>query len=68
VLTDLATSKSSTKVCRGCGNTDLVLLRSLQRKQYPDCRRVITWPLEDKRPSLIGSHRAGRGNSEVNKG
>jgi hypothetical protein len=64
MLTDQATSKASTKECRGCGNRDLVLLKSLQRKQCPDCRRVILWPLDTDQSSLNGSHRAGRLKTE----
>jgi len=67
MLSDESTSKASTKACRGCGNRDLILLKSLSRKQCPDCRRVIEWKLDTDQSPLNGSHRAGRLKLEQTK-
>ena len=49
----------STKKC-GCGNTDLVLLTSIDQKLCVDCGSEIHWVLDEGQASLHGSSRANR--------
>lgn len=39
-------SPESTKACPHCGNTHLILLRTLWLKYCADCHTEITWKLE----------------------
>lgn len=43
----------STKVCRKCGCTDLIELRSIERKRCSNCRRLIYWPLTEGQKPLL---------------
>ena len=52
-------SRPSTKAC-ACGETRLVLLRSINRKLCPTCRRYIAWRLDPGQKPLIGPSRSDR--------
>lgn len=45
-------TKQSTKQCPNCGNTYLILLRSLNLKYCVDCNTEIPWYLEEGQESL----------------
>lgn len=49
-----------TQSCPNCGNTDLVLYRSMNLKQCPDCRTEIPWTLDPGQKPLIGTNRQDR--------
>ncbi len=53
----------SSKEC-SCGNTELILLRTLQEKHCPDCHAVIPWPLDEGQQPLNRPHRADRKTQE----
>lgn len=42
----------TTKKCPKCGNTYLMLLRTLNLKYCPDCNTEIPWFLEPNQPPL----------------
>ena len=48
---------ASTKACP-CGETRLVLLRSINRKLCPTCRGSIIWPLDAGQKALVRPNRA----------
>lgn len=49
----LPDTQSSTKACPKCGNTQLLLLRTLFKKICTDCNITIPWFLEkDQKPLL----------------
>lgn len=50
---------ASTKACP-CGETRLVLLRSINRKLCPTCRGSIIWPLDVGQKALVRPNRADR--------
>lgn len=43
----------TTKYCRKCGSTDLIEMRSLERKRCANCRRLIYWPLTEGQKPLL---------------
>lgn len=50
---------ASTKACP-CGETRLVLLRSINLKLCPSCKCEIAWPLNAGQKALLRPHRADR--------
>lgn len=50
---------ASTKACP-CGESRLVLLRSVNLKLCPTCGHEINWPLDAGQRALISSSRADR--------
>lgn len=55
----LAEAPSSTKACP-CGESQLVLLRSVNLKLCPTCGHEINWPLDAGQRALISSSRGDR--------
>lgn len=49
--------KQTTKQCKKCGNTSLVLLGSMSIKICPDCNTTHKWELEKGQKPLITSSR-----------
>jgi ribosomal protein S27AE len=45
--------KQTTKECPRCGNTQLLLFTTLNRKSCPDCHIDIPWYVEDGQEHLI---------------
>lgn len=43
----------TTKACPQCGNTHLILLRSLNAKHCSDCNLEIPWNLDEGQKPLI---------------
>ena len=43
----------STKLCPNCGNTKLLLLRTLNRKYCTECSTEIIWLLADTQKGLL---------------
>lgn len=46
-------SDGTTKVCPGCLNTDLLELRTMNKKVCTDCGTEIEWNLEKGQKSLV---------------
>lgn len=48
----MSEKRETTKVCPHCGNTYLILLRTLNIKHCPDCNNEIPWYLEPTQKPL----------------
>lgn len=44
--------EDTTAMCPRCGNTHLILVRTLFYKHCPDCNTEIVWKLEKGQPPL----------------
>lgn len=49
----MSEQKQTTKVCPDCGNTYLVLLRTMNLKYCTDCNKPIPWYLDPGQKKLI---------------
>ncbi len=46
------TQQVTTKKCPNCGNTHLVLLRTMDKKECLDCHTTIPWFLDKNQPPI----------------
>lgn len=52
----MSDQKVTTRVCPKCGNQNLVLLGTFNKKHCTDCNLEIPWFVEDGQPALFGGN------------